>query len=147
MRKRVVKVNGKGKKDRNVPFGRNAAKAVDEYRSKLRPELLKKNESEIKPTALFLNAKGEALTIRGLEYILRSIEKKTGLHLDLHPHELRHSFATNLLENGADLRLIQEILGHESIDTTQIYTHVSQKEMKQEYDAFFPKRKGAESPD
>lgn len=147
VRKRIVKVSGKGKKDRNVPFGKNAAKAVDEYRAKLRPELLKKNESEIKPTALFLNAKGKPLTVGGLEYILHSVEKKTGLSYDLHPHELRHSFATNLLEHGADLRLIQEILGHESIDTTQIYTHVSPKEMKAEYDTFFPKRKGPSGND
>ena len=140
IRTRTVKIIGKGNKERIVPFGRNAAKAVDEYRKNLRPELLKRNPSEIKPTELFLNAKGERLQVRGLEYILHSIEKKVGMDLGLHPHELRHSFATHLLEKGADLRLIQEILGHETIDTTQVYTHVSKKEMLGEYDAHFPKR-------
>lgn len=139
-RSRTMKIQGKGKKQRIVPFGKNAAYAVEEYRKKIRPVLLGKNENDIKPTVLFLNAKGIPLTVRGLEYILHSVEEKTGIHLGLHPHELRHSFATHLLEKGADLRLIQEILGHETIDTTQIYTHVSQKEMREQYDTFFPKR-------
>jgi integrase/recombinase XerC len=72
----------------------------------------------------------------GLEYILKEVEAKTGYNYGLHPHELRHTFATHLLEGGADLRLIQELLGHESLNTTQIYTHVSSQAMKQQYKAF-----------
>ena len=88
---------------------------------------------------LFLNNRGEGLTTRGLEYILDSIEKKTGSFVGLHPHVLRHSFATHLLEAGADLRVIQELLGHESLNATQVYTHVSEEAMKDIYSTAFPR--------
>ena len=90
---------------------------------------------------LFFNAQGRPLTTRGLEYILDSIQEKTGLSVGLHPHILRHSFATHLLENGADLRVIQELLGHESINATQVYTHVTEEAMKDTYENFFPRAK------
>ena len=90
---------------------------------------------------LFLNAQGGQLTTRGLEHILDSIQEKTGLFVGLHPHILRHSFATHLLENGADLRVIQELLGHESINATQVYTHVTEEAMKETYDKTFPRAK------
>ena len=88
---------------------------------------------------LFLNNQGHSLTTRGLEYILDSIEKKTGSFVGLHPHILRHSFATHLLEAGADLRVIQELLGHESLNATQVYTHVSEEAMKDIYSTAFPR--------
>lgn len=142
-RNRVVRVLGKGKKERLVPFGKSAERWMKDYGSTLRKELLAQipdpAESR-KITAFFLNAKGKPLTVRGLEYILHSIEDKIGMHLDLHPHELRHTFATHLLENGADLRLIQELLGHESINTTQVYTHLTTKDLQEEYEKCFPRR-------
>ena len=102
-------------------------------------ELLKKSKNP--SPALFLNAKGVRLTTRGLEYILDSIEEKTGVFVGLHPHILRHSFATHLLENGADLRVIQELLGHESINATQVYTHVTEEAMKETYMSAHPRAK------
>ena len=117
-------------------------KAMKQYYSTTRGELILKNEDVPKTDAFFVNARGRKLTVRGLEFILKQIEEKTGVYLGLHPHELRHSFATHLLEGGADLRLIQEMLGHESINTTQVYTHVSQKAMKEQYEKYFPRRKG-----
>ena len=94
--------------------------------------LLASKDEEL-PTVLFLNNKGEKMTLRGLEYILKKIEEKTGIFVDLHPHMMRHTFATHLLEHGADLRTIQEMLGHASISTTQVYTHVTTEAMKSEY--------------
>ncbi len=141
-RTRTIRVTGKGNKTRIVPFSRTAEEAIKAYSSTLRQELLSKNKDQLKSDKLFLNDRGRGLTVRGLEFILHSIEEKTGVFLGLHPHELRHTFATHLLENGADLRLIQELLGHESIDTTQVYTHVSQEKLQSDYDAFFPSRKG-----
>ena len=139
-RARMIAVYGKGKKERNVPFGKTAEAAMKEYAEYTRPFLAEKNHSSKRPKTFFLNAQGAPLTVRGLEYILRSVEEKTGHYLGLHPHEFRHTFATHLLESGADLRLIQELLGHETIDTTQVYTHVSTEHLKSQYDQFFPKR-------
>lgn len=142
-RSMTIRVLGKGKKERIVPFSDIAAEAIRAYQKELRPILLEKNDSERKPTVLFLNSRGEKLTVRGLEYILKAVEEKTGVFLGLHPHELRHSFATHLLENGADLRMIQEMLGHETIDTTQIYTHITLKDLSEQYERHFPKRFGS----
>ena len=138
-RNRMVRILGKGNKERIVPFTDECALTIDDYIKKCRIELAKHNEQI--SIYLFLNNHGEQLTTRGLEYILKNIEEKTGLNLGLHPHLLRHTFATHLLENGADLRVIQELLGHESINATQVYTHVTEEGMKKEYLASHPRAK------
>ncbi|NLZ15139.1 MAG: tyrosine recombinase [Erysipelotrichaceae bacterium] len=134
LKDRVVRVLGKGNKERIVPFTTDCQNILKEYITKDRPRLLNKikDPSDFSP-ALFMNANGKRLTTRGLEYILDSIEEKTGVYVGLHPHLLRHSFATHLLENGADLRVIQELLGHESINATQVYTHISEKALQETY--------------
>lgn len=137
LRRRVIVVFGKGRKERIVPFTESAQKTLQTYIKDLRLKLL--NRTEEPTNALFLNKFGKRLTSRGLEFILDQIEEKTGNNLGLHPHKLRHSFATHLLENGADLRVIQELLGHESINATQVYTHVSEKAMKETYLAHHPR--------
>ena len=139
LRERFVRVLGKGNKERIIPFTAECQAVLKHYIEKDRRELLKKSK-DLTP-ALFLNSKGERLTTRGLEYILDAIEEKIGLYVGLHPHILRHSFATHLLENGADLRVIQELLGHESINATQVYTHVTEEAMKDTYENAFPRAK------
>ena len=139
LKERVVRVLGKGNKERLIPFTSDCQKVVKEYIESERKLLLKKSKA-LSP-ALFPNSKGERLTTRGLEYILDTIEEKTGLYVGLHPHILRHSFATHLLENGADLRVIQELLGHENINATQVYTHVTEEAMKETYQNVFPRAK------
>ena len=139
VKERIVRVLGKGNKERIIPFTQDCQKVLKAYIDKERIELLKKAK-DMSP-ALFLNAQGERLTTRGLEYILDSVEEKTGLFVGLHPHILRHSFATHLLENGADLRVIQELLGHESINATQVYTHVTEEAMKETYMLAHPRVK------
>ena len=143
IKRRAVRVMGKGRKERYVPFTIECQKALQEYLTKLRPVLLSHFSPTSKqlepPIEFFLNSKGQKLTTRGLEYILDSIEEKTGTFMGLHPHILRHSFATHLLENGADLRVIQELMGHASINATQVYTHVTVEAMKKEYGAAHPR--------
>lgn len=136
---RYLRVVGKGNKERIVPFTDECKKDIEKYLKKLRPALLSK--SSVETAYLFLNNRGKPLTTRGLEYILDSIEEKTGTFVGLHPHILRHSFATHLLENGADIRIIQELLGHESINATQVYTHVTEEAMKKEYLSSHPRAK------
>ena len=136
-RNRMVRILGKGSKERLVPFTTECRDVVSNYIQTTRKELaLKQKEPE---NELFLNDKGHKLTTRGLEYILDQIEEKTGNIVGLHPHILRHSFATHLLDNGADIRVIQELLGHSSLNTTQVYTHVSAEAMKQAYVDAFPR--------
>lgn len=141
LKQRMVKVYGKGRKERIVPFSEQCKSDLENYLKLCRPKLLGRSPIiELKDgQKLFFNNKGQPLTVRGLEYILDSIEKKTGTFVNLHPHILRHSFATHLLENGADLRVIQELLGHESINATQIYTHVSEEAMQEAYSAYHPR--------
>ena len=144
-RTRIVRVLGKGNKERLVPFTDEAKDAVQRYINESRPKLL--IQKNVTTSLLFLSdyphdptkLKEPKMTTRGLEYILDEIEKKTGTFVGLHPHLLRHSFATHLLENGADLRVIQELLGHSSLNTTQVYTHISAEAMKQAYIDAFPR--------
>lgn len=147
MQERYLRVFGKGKKERVVPFSRQAKEAMEQYLSTLRPKLISKCKKPGQGAYFFLDDRGEKLTNRGLEFIMSNIEKKTGVYMKLHPHKLRHSFATRMLSQGADLRTIQELMGHESIGTTQIYTHITYTEMKNVYDKAFPRAKIPDSHD
>lgn len=122
----VVIVHGKGDKERMVPFYSTAKDIVLEYLDCQRDLLLKGKKSDF----LFVNNRGSALTPRSIQIMLDDVAKKTNLHMKVHPHMIRHSFATHLLDNGADLRIVQELLGHENLSTTQIYTHVTLDRLK-----------------
>ncbi|HLE99916.1 MAG TPA: tyrosine recombinase [Gaiellaceae bacterium] len=126
---RIVRVVGKGGKERIVPLGRPAAEAVRRYLALGRPHLDRRFRPE-----LFLNARGGPLTRAGAFLVLRKLSEKAGLEPErVHPHILRHSFATHLLEGGADLRSVQEMLGHADLGTTERYTHVSDRRRREVY--------------
>jgi integrase/recombinase XerD len=125
---------GKGGKERIVPFGHSAEEALREYLQKARPKLLKTDDS-----SLFLSSRGGAFTRQGFWKLLKKYGKQAGLEQKISPHVLRHSFATHLLERGADLRSVQLMLGHSQITTTQIYTHVSRKHLKEIYQKYHPR--------
>jgi len=125
---------GKGSKERIVPLGKSAIKAVARYLESARPRLAA-GESE----ALFLSRRGKGFTRQGFWKMLKGHAKAAGLVAKVHPHVLRHSFATHLLEHGADLRSVQMMLGHSQITTTQIYTHVSRERLRRVYDKFHPR--------
>lgn len=137
LKQRIVRIFGKGQKERIVPFTRECENAIDLYLNNLRGSLVAQNK-EYNPY-LLVNQKGQKLTRRGVEYILDQIEIRCADFYGLHPHMLRHSFATHLLEQGADLRLIQELLGHSSINSTQIYTHVSKENLINAYKYSHPR--------
>jgi integrase/recombinase XerD len=129
LEKRLVRCVGKGSKERVVPIGREAAEALRRYLARGRPYLDKRHRPE-----LFLNAKGGGLTRAGAFLILRRLAATAGLEPGrVHPHLLRHSFATHLLEGGADLRSVQEMLGHADLATTELYTHVSDRRRRELY--------------
>ncbi len=125
---------GKGGKERLVPLGRSAIEAVRRYLDKARPLLLQDSTED-----LFLSRRGVKLTRQGYWKSLKGYAAKAGLASKVHPHVLRHSFATHLLERGADLRSVQMMLGHSQITTTQIYTHVSRERLRKAYDKFHPR--------
>ncbi len=130
-----IRVTGKGAKTRVVPVGTKAREAIADYLAKERPHLVgQKTGSHV-----FLGAHGRNLTPQRAWQILKRRAKEAGLDERVYPHLLRHSFATHLLENGADLRVIQELLGHADISTTQIYTHVDQKRLQQVHRKFHPR--------
>jgi integrase/recombinase XerC len=131
----LVRVRGKGKKERIVPLGGLALKAVQNY-LQVRPPKDRDNGSK-KP--LFLNRSGGRLTDRSIRRMILKYTRQIALTKEVSPHTLRHSFATHMLDRGADLRSVQELLGHENLSTTQIYTHVTTKRLKEAYDAAHPR--------
>lgn len=132
-----IKCFGKGKKERIVPMGQNMTNIMDEYINVYRPVLLKGYLTD----KVFISSYGKGITRQGFFKILKDISIKQGIKKDFSPHTLRHSFATHLLEYGADIRSIGEMLGHENIKTTQIYTHLSNPKMKKDYEEHHPRNK------
>lgn len=133
-------IYGKGKKERYLPIYEGLKEALLDYIDYARGEFLARNKDGY-CDKLFLNFKGGPLTTRGVRVILNNITLKASENLKVSPHMLRHSFATHLLDNGADLRSVQELLGHENLQTTQIYTHVSKERLKRDYMEYFPRAK------
>ena len=132
----VIRVFGKGSKERIVPIGSSAITWIENYLLKSRPLLEKKAKSE---NILLLNNRGTKLSRMGVWKIIDKHTKTAGIKKDVHPHTFRHSFATHLLEGGADLRAVQEMLGHADISTTQIYTHIDRDYIKQVHKDFHPR--------
>jgi integrase/recombinase XerD len=128
---------GKGDKERMVPLGHEAAEWVRRYLREGRPRLAGKRASSPR---LFVNARGGALSRVGFWKVLKTYGRKAAIARDISPHVLRHSFATHLLERGADLRMIQVMLGHADLSTTQIYTHVLEARLRAVYDRFHPRK-------
>ena len=133
----VIRVLGKGSKERIVPIGHLAIQALKRYLTKSRPYLLRSPDE----STLFISNRGRVLDRERIWAIIKEAARLAGINKNIHPHTLRHSFASHLLENGADLRVIQEMLGHADIATTQIYTHVDQRQLLAVHRKFHPRAK------
>jgi integrase/recombinase XerC len=133
---RLIRVRGKGRKERIVPFGRTAAKCLDSY-FRTRLDLIQKGDFD--EPAVFLNYRGERITSRSVERLVSKYIRRTSVRRKISPHSLRHSFATHLLGRGADLRVIQELLGHASLGTTQKYTHLDLPQLLEVYRKSHPR--------
>lgn len=131
----IVRIMGKGSKERIVPINDLAIKYLKIYVKDYRYKLVKKEQNNF----VYLNNHGKKMTRQGVFKMIKKRTQETGIKKDVSPHTLRHSIATHMLENGADLRIIQEFLGHESIGTTQIYTHLTNQKLKSDYMEFFPR--------
>ena len=135
---KIIVVHGKGSKDRIVPMSNETKKEMEEYLLQARPILLSKS-IDLDNDHVFLNFKGTTLTSRGVRDILDRLIKETSSTLRVSPHTFRHSFATRLLNNGMDVRMVQELLGHSNLSTTQIYTKISKENLIEQYKKSFPK--------
>ncbi|MBM6972303.1 site-specific tyrosine recombinase/integron integrase [Lactobacillus gallinarum] len=133
----TILVHGKGNKDRYVAFDDHTKKSLVKYLEDARPNLLKDDAEQ----HVFLSNLGKPLSKRGIEYVMQKTFNQAGISGKVHPHELRHTFATAMLNNGADLRSVQELLGHSSLSATQIYTHVTMVHLKSDYEKYFPRNK------
>ncbi len=147
LRRGELRVIGKGRKERIGLLGRPAQAAIADYLEDGRPTLLgRRTADSAPPTQVFLNHHGEPLGVRGLRYRLDRLRRRAGLPDGVSPHTLRHSFATHLLDGGADLRVVQELLGHESLATTQVYTHVSPTRLRAAYREAHPRARRDPTP-
>ena len=135
LKEKTILIMGKGNKERLVYYNNYASDILDKY-LKIRNNLLIKGDTPY----LFVNTKGEQIKRTSIEYIVNNIMKQTSVKHKISPHTLRHSFATHLLNNGADLRSVQELLGHESLDTTEIYTHISNERLRSVYLKYHPNK-------
>ncbi|MCH7505607.1 site-specific tyrosine recombinase XerD [PVC group bacterium] len=130
-----IRCFGKGSKERVIPLGRRAIEAIERYRDRDRKKMLSKNDTD----TLFISRLGKKMTRLSFWKIIKKYRKRAGIRKDISPHTLRHSFATHLLERGADLRSVQEMLGHTDISTTQIYTAISKDRLKKVHAKFHPR--------
>jgi integrase/recombinase XerD len=131
----IIRITGKGSKQRLIPLGSIAKEKVQDYLITVRPALIKETQRDV----VFLNARGSPLTRMGFWKILQKYVIRAGITRQVSPHTLRHSFATHLLEGGADIRVIQELLGHSHIATTEIYTHIDREYLKEVHRTFHPR--------
>ena len=129
----LIECLGKGSKKRYIPINKYALNAINEYKINFRDKLEKKDNENV----LFLNKFGHVIRREYVYVMLNKVAQKIGLNKKICPHMLRHSFSTHMLENGANLRIIQELLGHENISTTEIYTHVNKKKLIEDYNKYF----------
>ncbi len=140
LKAREVRVLGKGSKERVALIGKPALNALEHYIGQGRGKLVAKKHTE----ALFLNRYGARLSVRSVQNMVRQYSLKEGLNQNVHPHTMRHSFATHMLDGGADLRVVQELLGHENLSTTQIYTHLTTSEARKTYTKAHPRASDGE---
>lgn len=133
----IMLVVGKGNRERYVPFGEYAKLAIEGYIENCRTPLMQEYQKE--HDFLLVSQYGDHISVSGIQYALNQLVKKTSLTSNIHPHKLRHSFATHLLDNGADMRTVQELLGHKSLSSTQIYTHVTKDHLLKDYQKFHPR--------